>query len=295
VNTVSVNSGGTIIASGGSGKHKGLILWDRSGNKLINIFLDRDFGGTEAEDDFSNSIVHFGLDGKTITEGRKGSIRRWTLKRKLLGKIQIGSSKDSEQVETVKAFSPDGQIFVSSSNYNKFTLWSLDGKQLGTTIKSNQLIRSVNFSHNGKTLILGGEEGVELYDLKGRLIADSDKTDPTPINSVDSLNGETIISAGGGPIKLWKREGDLLRTFATINNTQGIVNSVKFSPDGKTIAVGGERKPFGLIAWNLSDLLQLSCNRANDYLHTSPEVSNEDRALCGISPRKLNVTQKKDL
>jgi WD40 repeat protein len=295
VNTVSVNSDGTIIASGGSGKHKGLILWDRSGNKLINIFLDRDFGGTEAEDDFSTSIVHFGLDGKTITEGRKGSIRRWTLKRKLLGKIQIGSSKDSEQVETVKAFSPDGQIFVSSSNYNKFTLWSLDGKQLGTTIKSNQLILSVNFSHNGKTLILGGQQGVELYDLKGRLIADSDKTDPTPINSVDSLNGETIISAGGGPIKLWKREGDLLRTFATINNTQGIVNSVRFSPDGKTIAVGGERKPFGLIAWNLSDLLQLSCNRANDYLHTSPEVSNEDRALCGIPPRKLNVIQKKDL
>jgi hypothetical protein len=70
-----------------------------------------------------------------------------------------------------------------------------------------------------------------------------------------------------------------------LKGNQGRVLSVNFSPDGQTIVSGGADGTVKLTAWDMKQLLQLACNWANDYLRSSPDVSNEDRAICGIQRR----------
>ncbi len=66
---------------------------------------------------------------------------------------------------------------------------------------------------------------------------------------------------------------------------QGSVWSVNFSPDGKTIVSGSSDGTVKIFAWDVEQLLHLACAWANDYLRTNPDVSDGDRAICGIPAR----------
>jgi WD40 repeat protein len=133
-----------------------------------------------------------------------------------------------------------------------------------------------------------------------------------------SPDGKLIASASNdGTVKLWSKDGDLLKTLEGHN---GSVNWVSFSPDGKLIASASEDKTvklwskegnllasleghtnsvFGLsfspdgkllasaskdktvILWNLDldELLERGCKWLHDYLKNNPERQS-DRVLC---------------
>jgi len=82
-------------------------------------------------------------------------------------------------------------------------------------------------------------------------------------------------------IKLWNVEiGKEIRTLTGHNE---IVNSVSFSPDGKTLATGSYDKTIKL--WDVSgldidSLMGRSCGWLRAYLENNPKVSEEDKRLC---------------
>lgn len=55
---------------------------------------------------------------------------------------------------------------------------------------------------------------------------------------------------------------------------------MSFSPDGKVLASGSWDKTIKLWNFDLELLLKHGCERIEWYLKHSPEVSEEDRALC---------------
>jgi WD40 repeat protein len=289
-NSLDFSPDGETIVSGGS---DGPLIWNRFGDRSGDLNLDKDFGSAQINDNFFTSSTSFTPDGKNIIVGKRGSIRIWNRDRKLLSTIPIGDGS-----ENVVNISPDGQTVASKlDGVPGYNIWKLDGTRLGT-IKSSQFVRDMNFNPKEQNLVLGGEYGIELWSLDGKLIAQSsgiptttsvsDKPIgiPTTVFSVNfSPDGKTIISGGTGGVKIWKREGNLLTTLATIDSGQGHISSVNFSPDGKTIAVGGERGTFKVLSWNLKELMEISCKWAIDYLRTNPDVTNEDRALCNIPPK----------
>ncbi|MCJ8279767.1 MAG: hypothetical protein MJK14_07525, partial [Rivularia sp. ALOHA_DT_140] len=83
---------------------------------------------------------------------------------------------------------------------------------------------------------------------------------------------------GDKTIKLWDIATGL--EITTLNGHSAIVNSVNFSPDGKTIAsASGDGK---VILWNfdLEKLLSEGCNLLSNYLENNPDVSDRDKQIC---------------
>jgi WD40 repeat protein len=138
----------------------------------------------------------------------------------------------------------------------------------------------VGLSPDGQTILSGGGDGtVKLWNLDGMERATL-KGNQGNVKSVNfSPDGQTVLSGGAdGTVKLWNLDGT---ERATLKMNQGVVTGVNFSPDGQTILSGGADGTVKLVAWDLGQLLKLSCDWAGDYLRSSPDVSDADRKICG--------------
>jgi WD40 repeat protein len=229
-------------------------LWKQDG-KLLTTFRTKP----------NTNTVDFSPDGQTLLSGGSdGTIKLWKRDGTPLPPFKTGENR----IDIVK-FSPDGQTFVSGGR--NLQMWKLDGTPLTTFKTGENRIDSVNFSPDGQTLISSGSDSnVKLWKRDGTLLT-TFKTK----HDTDRVNFRA------------KRDGTLLTTFKTKHDTDKHELRVNFSPDGQTLVVHDVSDgTIQFLAWNVNELLSLACNWANDYLRTNPDVTNEDRALCNIPPRK---------
>ena len=128
------------------------------------------------------------------------------------------------------------------------------------------------------------DKTIKLWKRDGTLINTLNGHDNLVISVGFSPNGQTIASGSfDRTIKLWKRDGTLITTLKGHSN---VVRSARFSPDGETIASGSADKTVKLWNLNLDSLVGLGCNWVHDYLSNNPNVSESDRAMCGITSKK---------
>jgi len=143
---------------------------------------------------------------------------------------------------------------------------------------------SVSFSPDGQMIASGSvDQTIKLWKRDGTLITTLKGHDAVWSVSF-SPDGQTIASGSDDKtIKLWKRDGTLI---TTLKGHDAAVRSVSFSPDGQTIASGSFDKTIKLWNWNIDSLMNLGCSWVHDYLRTNPNVSESDRAMCGITSKK---------
>ncbi|BBM86344.1 hypothetical protein UABAM_04730 [Candidatus Uabimicrobium amorphum] len=274
--SVAFSPDGKTLASGSLDET--VRLWDVATGKEITKIT----GHT----DRVNSVA-FSPDGKTLasasgsynirTEKYKDcTVRLWDV---TSGKEITTITEHTASVLSV-AFSPDGKTLASASGgYNIRTkkykdctvrLWDVtSGKEITTITEHTASVLSVAFSPDGKTIAsgagnifgLGGPDGgsVRLWDVAtGKEITTITEHTASVLSVAFSPDGKTIASGAGnifglggpdgGSVKLWDvATGKKIHKITGHTNR---VNSVAFSPNGKTLASGSGDKTVRL--WDVA-------------------------------------------
>jgi WD40 repeat protein len=195
------------------------------------------------------SIANFSPDGTIVAMGNA----QGDVKLKSVDGKTIQTLKGHSDLITGLSFSPDGKMLITASQDGTIKLWSIDGKEL----KSFEMkgAAGIRFSPDGKAFAFSTSIGaIKLWSLEGRELLNLRSVYPNDLalspdgKTVPSeLRGALIAAAVGKTVKLWDLQGRLVQT---LKGHKSDVVSIRFSPDGKTIATGSIDKTVKLWSRN---------------------------------------------
>ncbi len=198
------------------------------------------------------SKVAYSPDGTRLAVG--SSIGVW------IYDIESGKALDLFPMYGVSclAFSPDGKTLVCGNKRHHLTLWDMTtGEPLHTFNSDYQYeVYSVAFNPDGKTLVSGHDYGLiclfdtetgkssryffNIWGEEGSLLV------PYHVGKIRGLayspDGKTLVSICDGDsdaVHLWEATtGKYIRLLYSVGGEMDSVESISFSPDGHTLAIG---------------------------------------------------------
>jgi RNA polymerase sigma factor (sigma-70 family) len=209
-------------------------------------------------------------------------IRLWDLgKEKLITEFKQKLELNQQQIEKERyldalpalAFSPDGKLLATADVDHTVRLLDVQIGQLTKALERQDCaIPTLRFSPNGAMLISGNANGTgKVWDVKsGKLLRTLAANKDEPVWSVDfSPDGNLLVTSGpqtepqkrDGQVVLWDTRSWEAKRIPRRVLSDGWVNAVAFSPDGKTLAISsthitGLCETIGQIElWRVSDLL----------------------------------------
>ncbi|MDE0314773.1 MAG: DarT ssDNA thymidine ADP-ribosyltransferase family protein [Candidatus Poribacteria bacterium] len=261
--SIAFSPDGKILASGGGNNE--IHLWDVSTGVLLRTF---------GEHTQRINSVAFSPDGSVLVSGSEDkTIRLWNMDTGSHKKLQL-----SGHVTSI-AFSNDGITFAAGAecrrewvNFYAIYLWDIVKNEFLGCRKvhaGSDWISRATFSPDIKTLatqVLGPV--VFLWDIesggyKDGIAGDRYRYACSPTCVVFSPDGKTLASGGGAypcdrsppeqmndnSVYLWDVVKYKLKD-KLIGHT-GNVDSIAFSPDGKTLASGSEGQDSTVLLWNV--------------------------------------------
>merc|ERR1719273_221403 len=155
------------------------------------------------------SLIWNSLDDVLVTGHFNGDICQWDVKEG----ARRGISSLHQKAITDLQPSEDRTMFISASKDSTAKLWDMDTLQDKKTYKTERPVNSASISPNKDHVVLGG--GQEAMDVT---------TTNTKIGKFDARFFHLVFE----------------EEFAKVKGHFGPINSLRFHPDGKSYASGGE-------------------------------------------------------
>jgi WD40 repeat protein len=233
-------------------------IWERATGKMHRRLLGHKHA-VRAVAFSPDSKLLASCTGKMQDESEPGEIKIWDLK---TGAEKCTLDGHTSVIAAV-AFSPDGKTLASCGWDGTPRLWDVEAGKLRAALPAfpkGAVNRSLAFRPDGKMLAVVGMDGtIKLYDPPAaKEIATSKLPDAVLMGVAFSPDGTTLAlarnpsnnptdplwgSKGVGSISLWDvaTRSEIMRLWGH----GGKVLSVAFSPDGSTIASGGNNGQTG--------------------------------------------------
>jgi WD40 repeat protein len=191
----------------------------------------------------------FSPNGKTLATGAWDPVAKlWDV----TSRRQVAALKGHRNRVLSVAFSPNGKTLVTASDDTTAKLWDVATQRaVHTFVGHTTQVSALALSADGRTVITGSQDGaVKLWGVRVRQAADLLQGHTGPVNCVQFSPDGRILASGGtdNTVKLWEVASQ--RVVATFpghsgwnensSSGQAGVNSVAFSPDGKTLAIGAD-------------------------------------------------------
>jgi WD40 repeat protein len=204
--------------------------WTVADKQLLRIFSD--LKSKNSHDNLVKSIA-YSPNGKTLASGSADcTIRLWYSGS---GKIEKVLTGHTDTVFTL-AYSPDGRTLASGSADCTIRLWQTDRALDDRTLTGHSgWVNTIAYSPDGHILASGSNDcTVRIWDiLTGITIATHRHHQVGIVSLAISADDRTIASLDrNGLLLIWDLKNGEIRSTLTGNNC------IKFSPDGKTLAVG---------------------------------------------------------
>lgn len=201
----------------------------------------------------------FSPDGKTLITGGHGKgvfstgvVKLWnvatwkereTLKMQSLSLCSLAISPDGNKMAT-----GGGHPIPTGATPGGVILWDLMAGKQQERFSEGSPIYSVAFSFDGKTLAGGGYKILILWDVGTQKVRARLKVPRPTIKAVAFSPDNKLLATGGsqgresdrrdeGVVQLWDVATG--KELAVLEGHRYYVNTLTFSPDGKTLAVGG--------------------------------------------------------
>lgn len=294
VNAVAFNPKGNLLAS--ASEDKTIRIWDVTKAQTLRTLSHQATAVTDIAISSDDQTLAFSTED--------GTIQLWTLSGKLLHTL-----KTENVVVTSVAFSPDGSTLVSTHDDHSLRLWQVaTGKPLSVLKGHGAPTLDAIFHPNGKTLVSASvDKQIRVWatpptaedtspilamavspDQQILATASLDgmiqlwRSDPqvgkvlfktlkgeTPIYALRfSADSQQLISGHDSTIQVWDiNEGTVQRT---LSGHTGKINSLDFSPNGKTLVSGSDDQTIRL--WEAATGKPVKTIEAHDGPVTSVSV-----------------------
>ena len=243
--------GRTLVSSRRENRQKDIRLWDVATGEFK----------ARLEDTTGINNIVFNSDGTILYGASRNELRLWDPG---TGKIKMKLDVESSH-PTRPVFSPDGQIIASANQKNyRVQLWNPQTGQLKRTllignpkdikaIMTTRWVSSIVFGPDERTLAVSSNSEIAFWDPntgknKGTLAEKG-----SFYYLMFSPDGHTLAARSESGIHLWNIDTTDIQKSELRHTITGYgweVNSIAFSPDGKSLASGYERKNIKL--WDVS-------------------------------------------